>query len=80
MLKKFRRNDTVYSNTFSPSVRTSQGHTCSQLFIGENTNFMHVELIKLESYAYIALQDFTRKHRIPHTIKTNNTRTETSEK
>ena len=41
---------------------------------------MHEESIKLESYAHIALHDFTSKYEISHTIKTNNTRTETSKK
>ena len=41
---------------------------------------MHVESIKSESHVHIALQDFTRKHRIPHTIKIDNARTETGEK
>ena len=47
MLKNQIRNDAYHSHTFFPSVNSSQGHTCSQLFIGEKTDFMHVEPIKV---------------------------------
>ena len=60
MLKNARRNDTVHSDAFFPSLRTSQGHTCSQMFIGENTDFMHVEPMKSESASFMALRNFTR--------------------
>ena len=80
MLKNHRRNDIVHSDTFFPSTKSAQGHTCSQLFIGERTDFIHVEPMKSESCSHLALQDFLRKHGIPHSIKTDNARTETGTK
>ena len=76
ILKKYRRDDIVHSNKKFPSIRSAQGHTCSQVFIGEKKYFMHVELMKSESCSALALQDFTRKYGTPHTIKTCNTRIE----
>ena len=57
-------------------MRISQGHTCSQIFIGEKKDFMHIESIKSESCSHLTLQDFTRKHGISHTIKNDNTKTQ----
>ena len=76
MLKNNRINDIVFSNTFFPSVSTSQGHKCSQLFAGEKNDFIHFETIKSESYSYLALQDFHREHGGPHVIKTGNVKTD----
>ena len=80
ILKNYYRNDIAHSDTFFLSTKLAQGHTCSQIFIGERTDFVHVELMKLESCSYIALQDFLRKHGLSHSIKTDNTRTETGTK
>ena len=80
MLRYPRQNNTVHSDTFFSSARMSQNHTCSQMFIGETTDYMHAELLKSELSSFLALQDFTRKHRISHTIKTDNARTETAVK
>ena len=52
----------------------------SQIFIREKTDFMHIKLIKSESYSCLAFQDFTKKYSIPHTIKIDNTRIETGNK
>ena len=41
---------------------------------------MHVEPMKSESCSALALQDFTRKHGIPRTIKTDNARIEAGTK
>ena len=41
---------------------------------------MHVEPMKSESCSELTLQDFTRKHGVPHTIKTDDVRIETGTK
>ena len=50
------------------------------MLIGENTDHMRVEPMKSESASFMALQDFTRKHGMPHTIKTDDTQAETGVK
>jgi len=52
----------------------------SKIFIREKTDYMHIKLIKSESYSWLALQDFTIKYGIPHTIKIDNTRIENGNK
>ena len=75
-----RLNDEFHSDTFFPSVNTNQGHTCSQLFIGKDTDYMDVYPMRTESQSYSALQDFGRKVGIPRIIKTDNAKTEVGTK
>ena len=79
-LREKRINDTFHSDTFFPSITSNQGHTCSQIFLGKNTDLMYVQPMKKESHSYIALQDFSRTVGIPNTIKTDNAKTETGER
>ena len=74
-LKEKRINDIFFSDTFFPSERAIEGSTCSQLFIGKDTDYMYVQLMKTESNLYQALQDFSRKVGLPKCIKTDNTKT-----
>ena len=79
-LKQKRLNDTFHSGTFFPSVTTLRGNTCSQIFFGENSDFMYVHPLKHESHAFNALEDFGRKIGLPSKIKTDNAKTEVGEK
>jgi hypothetical protein len=79
-LREKRVNDIFHSDTFFPSVHTNNGETCSQLFLGRNTDYMYVQPMKKESHSFIALQDFGRKVGLPKGIKTDNAQTEVGEK
>ena len=79
-LKEKRLNDQFHSDTFFPSANTNKGETCSQLFVGRDSNYMYVHPMKKESHSAEALQDFGRTVGIPHSIKTDNAKTEIGEK
>ena len=76
-LKEKRINDVFHSDTFYPTTDSSNGDTCSQLFIGKSTDYMKVYPMKTESHSFRALQDFARTVGIPRGIKTDNASTET---
>ena len=71
-----RQNEVVSSDTFSPSVRSDRGNTCSQLFSGNTTDFWAVYPLKTESKNTEALQDYTRTYGCPNVIKTDNAQSE----
>lgn len=76
-LREKRLNDEFHTDTFFPSVVTSKKETCSQIFLGKKTDYMDVYPLKTESHAFTALQDFGKDIGIPHTIKSDNSQTET---
>ena len=76
-LREKRVNDEFHSDTFFPSVHGNDGSTCSQMFIGKDTDYMFVYPMKKESHSFLALQDFGRKVGLPRSIKTDNAKTET---
>ena len=75
-LREKRLNDEVHSDTFFPNIVTAQRHTCSQIFYGKNTGIRWVVPMRKESDSLMALQDFCRMWGIPHTLKTDNAKTE----
>ena len=75
-LKENRTNDDFASGTFFPTIKLNTGDTCSQLFMGNNTDCMKVFPMKQESHSFKALQDFARNVGIPRLIKTDNATTE----
>lgn len=77
-LRKNRISETVTTDTFFPSTMTGQGHTCSQLFIGGNTDHWDVYPLKMEHHSIQELQDFTREVGIPNTLKSDNAQSEVS--
>ena len=76
-LREKRLNDEFHTDTYFPSIITNDGNTCSQMFIGRNTDYMHINLMKTESHSAQALQDFGRNIGIPRAIKLDNAATET---
>ena len=72
-----RLNDEFHIDTFFPSIKTNDGNTCSQIFLGRNTDYMHVGLMKSESHTTQALQDFSREIGLPKELKSDNAATET---
>ena len=75
-LHNFRQNETVASDTFFPTKVTNQGHTCSQIFVGLDSDFWATYPLKTESANGEALQDYTRTHGCPNIIRTDNTQSE----
>ena len=79
----FEKSESMMNSTlihFFPSVHGNDGTTCSQIFIGKDTDYMFVYSMKKESHSFIALQDFGRKVGLPRSIKTDNAKTETAQK
>jgi len=76
-LREKRLNDEFHTDTYFPSLPTNDGNTCSQLFIGRNTDYMHINLMKTESHSAQVLQDFGRNIGIPRALKSDNAATET---
>jgi hypothetical protein len=75
-LRNFRQNKIVASDTFFPAVTTNQGHTCSQLFAGLDSDFWATCPLKSELTNGDTLQDYTRTHGCPAIIRTNNAQSE----
>ena len=75
-----RLNDTFHVDTFFPSVKTAQNHTCGQTHSGEKTGHWEVYPLKKESHAVTSLQDFFRIIGIPNVGKRENSKTQTGEK
>jgi hypothetical protein len=75
-LRNFRQNETVASDTYFPSRTTNQGHTCSQIFVGLDSDFWVTYPLKTESSNGEALQDYTRTHGCPNIIRTDNAQSE----
>jgi hypothetical protein len=63
-----RRNEVVGTDTFFPSVKTAQGHTCSQLFVGQKSLRWDVFPLKTEAHNYQALQDVYRNQCVANVI------------
>lgn len=76
-LREKRLNDEFHTDTYFPSENTNDGNTCSQMFIGRNSDFMRIYLMKTESHCGEALQDFGREIGVPRAIKSDNARSET---
>jgi hypothetical protein len=75
-LRNFRQHETVASDTYFPSLTTNQGHTCSQRFVGLDSDFWATYPLKSESSNGEALQDYTRTHGCPNILCTNNAQSE----
>ena len=75
-LRLKRRNEVVGTDTFFPSVKTAQGHTCSQLFVGQNSRRWDVFPLKTESQNYRALQDVSRTQGVANVIRSDNAASE----
>jgi hypothetical protein len=71
-----RQREKVASDTFFPSVKTARGHTCSQFFVGIDTDRWEVYPLKTESQNGQALQDYCRTVGCPPVIRTDNAQSE----
>ena len=75
-LRNFRQNESVASDTYFPTAVMNQGHTCSQIFVGLDSDFWVTYPLKTESSNGEALQDYTRTHGCPNIIRTDNAQSE----
>jgi hypothetical protein len=75
-IRSRRQNEAVSSDTFFPSVTTDRGNTCSQIFVGADSDRWEVYPLKSESQNGVALQDYTRQVGAPTSIKTDNAQSE----
>ena len=71
-----RRNEVVGTDTFFPNIKTAQGHTCSQLFVGQNSLRWDVFPLKTEANNYQALQDVSRNQGVANVIRSDNAASE----
>ena len=72
-----RRNEVVGTDTFFPSVKSAQGHTCSQMFVGQQSLRWDVYPLKTEAHNYQALQDIARNEGVPNVVRSDNAQSET---
>jgi hypothetical protein len=75
-IRSRRQNETVASDTFFPSVTSDRGNSCSQIFVGTESDCWEVYPLKTESHNGIALQDYTRQIGAPTNVKTDNAQSE----
>ena len=64
------------SDTYFPSIKSGQGNTCSQFFVGDVSDRWQTYPLKSESLNGIALQDYTCYVGNPTLIKTYNVQSE----
>lgn len=76
-LRVKRRNEVVATDTYFPSVKSAQGHTCSQFFVGQQSNRWDTFPLKSEHQNYQALQDLGRTYGVPDAIRSDNAQSET---
>lgn len=71
-----RQREGAATDTFFPSVKTSKGDTCSQLFVGLDSDRWYVHPLRKESLNGEALKDYTRTVGVPTHIKSDNAQSE----
>eukprot|EP00957_Ditylum_brightwellii_P108293 8261696-Ditylum_brightwellii.AAC.1 len=79
-IKIKRQNDIVSLDTFPPTIKSSQGNTCSQIFYGETSRRWELYPLKTESRNVEALQDYTRQNGTPHSLESDNSSSEIGNK
>jgi hypothetical protein len=60
-LRPKRLTEGFSSDTFFPSVKSTRGYTCVQIFLGTKSGYTYAVPLKNKAYAYTALQDFIRE-------------------
>eukprot|EP00957_Ditylum_brightwellii_P192357 14643328-Ditylum_brightwellii.AAC.1 len=71
-----RLKEPVASDMFFPSIKSRQGNTRSQFFLGCNSDRWEVYPMKTKSHNSMALQDFSRNIGILPILKTGNMQSE----
>jgi hypothetical protein len=71
-----RQHETVATDTFFLSITSDRGNTCSQFFVGVDTNRWEVYPLKTKSHNGTALQDYTQRVGAPRTLKSDRAQSE----
>ena len=79
MLRHNRLNEVISTDTYFSDVRSIEGYTCAQVFVGLNSRRITTIGMKTESDFPKAYQDFMRMRGIPHTLRRDNAKSEQSE-
>ena len=80
MLRRPRLNEIVATDTYFSPITSLEGYNCAQVFVGLSSRIMETRGMSTESGYISSLQDFIRHWGIPHTIRRDNAKSETSEK
>ena len=80
MLRRPRLNEIVATDTYFSPVTSLEGYNCAQVFLGLSSRILDTRGMSTESEYINSLQDFIRCWGIPHTIRRDNAKSETSEK
>jgi hypothetical protein len=75
-IRSRRQNEAVLSGKFSPAMTSDRGNTCSQMFVGTDSDRWEVYLLKIESQNGVALQVYTRQVGAPTNLKSDNAQSE----
>ncbi len=75
-LRPRRLSEGFSSDTFFPSMRSTRGYTCAQIFVGSRSGYTYVMPLKNKAYAYTALQDFIREVGAPQYLAVDAAREE----
>ena len=79
MLRHKRLNEVIATDTYFSSTKSIEGYWCAQVFVGLTSRRITVIGMKTESEFKDAYQDFMRSRGIPHTLRRDNAKSETSE-
>ena len=77
-LKYKRLTETYCTDTLFASVKSLEGYTCAQLFVGKESKYTKVYGMRTESQGCDTLQDFIRDVGSPYNIHNNNSKMQTS--
>ena len=80
MLRHRRLNEIIATDTYFASTKSIEEYMCSQVFVGLTSRRITDIGMKTESEFTEAYQDFMRSRGIPHTLRRDNAKSETSEK
>ena len=79
MLRHSRLNEVVATDTYFSNTKSTEEYYCLQLFVRLTSKRITIIGMKTESEFADAYQDFMRKRGIPHTLRRDNAKSETSE-
>jgi hypothetical protein len=75
-----RLNEVITTDTYFSSEKYIEGYYCVQVFFGMISKMLHVAGMKTESeFPYVYL-DFIRQHSIPSAVRSDNTKSEMSQR
>ena len=78
MLRHKHLNEVIATDTYFANTRSIEGYWCAQVFVGLTSRRITVIGMKTESEFTDAYQDFMRSRGIPHTLRRDNAKSETS--